>query len=465
MVGGGVAIGLAGLGHHVAHVDAPGARAADGPGDAGHEQVGDDAGVEAPRAQDDEVGAVEGLDGLVEGLDPLVGEEDAAERGFAEPADVDLGAHDRAVDELGAQVGVGERGGQHAPLDGQHAADLAHRLLEAARDLGERGDEQVAEAHALERAVLEAVLEEAVEEALGVAERDQAVADVAGRQDAEVGAEAARAAAVVGDGDDSGELAAEGLEPFEHDGQPCAAADGDDPRRAAMGPMEEHVDDVEHLAGALDTVVGLLELAARLERAVAAVEHLARDDAEGVGGLDLVVDAVADGEHLVGLEVVLAQELLEALLEQHAALDVVDDDGVAQPLEAEDLDLALLAAMDAVGDDEDADAAAAQLVEGGHDVAEELDVVDLVAVVGLHGAAHGVGAEAVEVGEPLEHPAARPELGLELELLAVGLARGARQPRLDHGLRRAQPRGLDEQAGAVVEGVVEVEDDGSDRHD
>ena len=75
--------------------------------------------------------------------------------------------------------------------------------------LGEGGDEEVAEAVALEVALVEAVLEELGEEVLVLRERDHAVADVAGRQHVEVFAETAGGATVVGDGDDGGEVADE----------------------------------------------------------------------------------------------------------------------------------------------------------------------------------------------------------------------------------------------------------------
>jgi len=56
VVGGGVAIGLAGLGDDVADVDHPRVGAADRARDAAHEQVGDDAGVQTARPDDDGVG-------------------------------------------------------------------------------------------------------------------------------------------------------------------------------------------------------------------------------------------------------------------------------------------------------------------------------------------------------------------------------------------------------------------------
>jgi hypothetical protein len=73
--------------------------------------------------------------------------------------------------------------------------------------VGEGSDKEVAEAVAVELALVEAVLEEAGEEVLVFGESDHAVADIAGRKHLEVFAEAAGGASVVGDGDHGGEVA------------------------------------------------------------------------------------------------------------------------------------------------------------------------------------------------------------------------------------------------------------------
>ena len=78
----------------------------------------------------------------------------------------------------------------------------------------------------------EAVLEQLAHERLGVGERGDAVADVADRRDAELLAQDARRAAVVGDGDDRGEVARVLLEPAQEGREAGPAADRDDPRPA-----------------------------------------------------------------------------------------------------------------------------------------------------------------------------------------------------------------------------------------
>ncbi len=107
----------------------------------------------------------------------------------------------------------------------------------------------------------EAVLEELREEVLVLGEGDEAVADVAGGKHVEVFAETAGGAAVVGDGDDGGELADEGgemlerrvgdgggasgrgdegLESAEERGEAGSAADGDDSKLARGGHASAH---------------------------------------------------------------------------------------------------------------------------------------------------------------------------------------------------------------------------------
>jgi hypothetical protein len=88
-------------------------------------------------------------------------------------------------------------------------------------------------------AIREAVLEELAEHGLVVREGCQAVADVAGGQDAQVAAQAPGGAAVVGDGDDGGDVARVGLQAAQHGSQAVPAADRDDARpfiTLAVGP-------------------------------------------------------------------------------------------------------------------------------------------------------------------------------------------------------------------------------------
>ena len=93
--------------------------------------------------------------------------------------------------------------------------------------------------------VAEAVLEELRDEVLGVGESGDAVADVAGRDDVEVAAQLAAGAAVVGDGDDGGEVAGVALEAAQQRREAVAAADGDDLGAAVLGALRpDAVDEV-----------------------------------------------------------------------------------------------------------------------------------------------------------------------------------------------------------------------------
>ena len=128
--------------------------------------------------------------------------------------------------------------GHDAALDGQHAPDLRDGGVERADDLGQRGQEDVAEGVPGQLAAIEAVPEEPVHERLVLGQGDQAVADVAGRRHREVAPQAAAGAAVVGQRDDRGDLRAHGLEAAQQRREPRAAAQADDAHLAARAHAE-----------------------------------------------------------------------------------------------------------------------------------------------------------------------------------------------------------------------------------
>ena len=73
--------------------------------------------------------------------------------------------------------------------------------------MGERGEEKITKIVADQSAAgVEAVLEKTAEQRFVLGERDHAVANIARWQDAIFTAQSAGAAAVVGDGDDRGEI-------------------------------------------------------------------------------------------------------------------------------------------------------------------------------------------------------------------------------------------------------------------
>ena len=96
-------------------------------------------------------------------------------------------------------------------------------------------------------ALVEAILEEIGDERFVVGEGDETVADVARRQDAEFFLQAARTAAVVGDGDDRGEITRRPFETAQERGETRSAADRDDLVAAAQAAIHERVDDAPAL--------------------------------------------------------------------------------------------------------------------------------------------------------------------------------------------------------------------------
>ena len=96
----------------------------------------------------------------------------------------------------------------------------------------------------VERAFFEAMVEELLHQRLGVRERDQALAEVAGREDSILVAQPARRAAVVGNRHDRGEIGRVGLQAAEQRAESGAAPDRDDARPASA--KAECVDDLDN---------------------------------------------------------------------------------------------------------------------------------------------------------------------------------------------------------------------------
>jgi hypothetical protein len=141
----GVAVGLARLGHQVADEDFDGRRRADGFGHARHEQVGEDGRVERAGAHRDDVGRADGGQRLRE-RETLLGLQTQAPHGRARGRDVRLAAHDPPVLQLGDEPHVVQSRRVDAPLARQNLRGEPDGLDEVARHLGQRGEEEVAEA-------------------------------------------------------------------------------------------------------------------------------------------------------------------------------------------------------------------------------------------------------------------------------------------------------------------------------
>jgi len=234
--------GFAGLGHEIGDVDAGSAGASDGVGNFGDEEIGNEAGVERARAKEDEIGLVNGFDGSRERLDAARGKFETTDGGRG-VRDIGFALDAAAIGEGGDEMHVGDGGRKDAAANGEDFAGNANGLGEISGDVGEGGEEEIAEVVPAEAASgLEAILKELAEERFVFRKGDHAVANVARRKDAIFAAEAAGAAAVIGDGDDGGKIAdgAPGggplvgatddmfLEAAEEGGEASAAAEGDD---------------------------------------------------------------------------------------------------------------------------------------------------------------------------------------------------------------------------------------------
>src|SRR6267154_1548368 len=112
-----------------------------------------------------------------------------------------------AVFERGDEMNVRKRGRKNTAADGEDFAANADGFGEIAGDVSKRGKEKIAEVVADESASgVEAVLKEPAEQGFIFRKGDHAVANVARREDAILAAQAAGTAAVIGDGNDGGEI-------------------------------------------------------------------------------------------------------------------------------------------------------------------------------------------------------------------------------------------------------------------
>ena len=238
MVGGRHPLGLAVLGHDVADVELEGLGAAHRLGDPVHQQVGDHAGVEAPRPQQDELGLPDGLHRRGQGGGPLGQEPDAADAAvllLLKLKDLGLPHHGGAVLKGGLQphVLIGHR--EDAPRDGQHLAHAGHRLIEGWVDPVEGSQDEVPEGLPGQppRAAGKSVAEQLLHHRLGVGQGLHAVTDIPRGRHAQILPQHPRPAAVVGHGDDGCEISGVQLQAPQHGGQPRPTADGHDPGAAA----------------------------------------------------------------------------------------------------------------------------------------------------------------------------------------------------------------------------------------
>jgi len=243
MVVGVVTVGLAFLGGNIAHIDLDRRpRGFHCLGDFFHQQVGDDAGVEAARPGHNHISFEDGMHGLGIGARRVWIEIDMVDASTGgDLGDQRFPAHPpqpaSLVGHIGHQADQVEGRGQHPPAHGQDPAGLQQPLLERPRDPGHRRQVEVAKGVPIQPgAAGKTVLEELGDDGLGLRERRQVVAEVAGREQAQTRAQPAGAAAVIGDGDDGGEMVGVVLQPAQDGGHTGAAADADDAGAALPAP-------------------------------------------------------------------------------------------------------------------------------------------------------------------------------------------------------------------------------------
>ena len=169
----------------------------DGVHNAVHQQVGDDAGIQAARGQDDEIRLADRLHRLRQGLGLIRTQPDPADAAALLPfhlADAGFALDGVPIFKfrLQAEVGVGHR--QDLACDGQHLAQPRNRLVEAGHDAVERRQEQIAKALPRQAPLGEAVAHEPGHDRLGTGQRLHTVAYVPRRQHAQILAQHAAAA-------------------------------------------------------------------------------------------------------------------------------------------------------------------------------------------------------------------------------------------------------------------------------
>lgn len=196
-----VPVGFAMLRHDVADVDHFGVGLLERFAHSGGEQVRYDARVEVARADDDVVGIEDGF--ARPRIELAVADEEGVFDGEVGVVfgDVDVGFADDgfAVFERHAQVHVTERYRDDLSADVEHFAEFLDARFEVAGDVGEGGEQEVANgvpAHAV--AALEAVFEKLADGVGVLGEGEDGAADVARRQNAELVAEFAGRTAGVG---------------------------------------------------------------------------------------------------------------------------------------------------------------------------------------------------------------------------------------------------------------------------
>ena len=195
MVGDAEAIGLARLRGRVRHVHDETLCFGESARDLRHQKARAHRREQASGPERDEVSCGDRFHAAIGRANVVVFEVDALDRRLARGAHVDLFFDDAAVGELGAQMGVIEGHRENAPADLQEARRFLDGTKERSLLLRERGEEEVAEGHAVELLALiglEPMREEPHQRRIALGEDRQRAPDVAGCRHVERDAHLAR---------------------------------------------------------------------------------------------------------------------------------------------------------------------------------------------------------------------------------------------------------------------------------
>ena len=206
MIGEGIAGGFARLGHEIGDVDPRSFGFGDGAGNFRNHQIGENAGVERAGTEEDQISLLDSFDGFGKRAHAAGRKAEGLDRRAA-GGDAGLAVNGAAVFEFGDKVNVRKCRRKDAAANREHFAADADGFGKIAGDMSERGEEKIAKIVADQTAAgVEAVLEEAAEKRFIFRKGDHAVANVARRENAILAAQAAGAAAVIGDGDDGSKI-------------------------------------------------------------------------------------------------------------------------------------------------------------------------------------------------------------------------------------------------------------------
>ena len=201
----GVALCLAVLRHHIQYQRLHGAAAPDRIRDAVHKEIWDDARIEAPRPEDDQIGPGNGLQTVRQRLRVLRHKAhlpDAAVVLFFRVVNFALAEAAGAVFKFGLKMHVLIRHRQHAARDRQYLSHHGDGLFKAPRHAVERRKQQISERLPLELSLGKAIAEKLLHHRLGIRERLHTLPHVTRRQNTHFTAQHAAPAAVVRHRDD-----------------------------------------------------------------------------------------------------------------------------------------------------------------------------------------------------------------------------------------------------------------------